>query len=184
MNTEFNTLSLLEKVIFLINKTKSYLCFWFFGPVGVSKLLLSLSKKNVVFFGKSLFFQKLGNFFGVVSSFSLALSGSLKWFFCEIYITGKGFRFERVRVQKIKTLAGFRLYLGLRCVFRFLLPKDSILIGVNKRKIILAARNVQQLNNFAQKIQQLKPPAKFYRQGINLKFRVRRLQNFRHKKRH
>jgi hypothetical protein len=180
MKEDFNTLNIPEKVIFFFQYLNSYLSFWVFGPTGISKLLIRF-KKALINLDSVLYFPRIGNSFGAVSSFSCALSGGLKWFFCEIFITGKGFRFERVR--RAGKLGGFRLYMGLRCVFRFLLPRDSILIGINKRKLIITSKNIQQLNNFAQKIQQLKPPAKFYRQGINLKFRVKKLQNFRHKKR-
>jgi hypothetical protein len=73
--------------------------------------------------------------------------------------------------------------MGLRSIFRLFLPLGSAVIGINKRKIVLCHKSAQQLNNFAQMVQMLKKPAKFYRQGISLRFRIRKMQNFRHKKR-
>lgn len=106
----------------------------------------------------------------------------MKFFVCEIFIVGKGYRFSRVYNSK-KQVKGFRLFLGLRSIFRFLMPVNSIFIGLNKRKLVILSKVAQHLHNFAQRIQNVKTPVKFYKQGLFLRYKVRRSQNFRHKKR-
>jgi hypothetical protein len=102
----------------------------------------------------------------------------------EIYLEGRGFTFMRRKLKNIQlNVSTFLIFFGKKQIFEINFPPSVFLFLINKKKLILRNKDIQKLHNFVIKLQKIKIPLKYKQIGICLRFRYKRLVNFRKKKR-
>jgi len=179
---------MLQKDILISFETKSrisnnsLLSFWVSGPFATIGVQKSVNSPFLINHKKTLvFLEQTKNFWNFLNSLSTVVYAVFKFFFLELFITGKGYKFERT--ANVNGTRCFSLFLGLKCVFVVKPASGCFVVGLNKRKVVICSSNSGMLMSYARQLQLLKYPTKYYMQGLNLRFKVRKLQNFRHKKR-
>jgi len=115
-------------------------------------------------------------------------TSSTRTYFLEVFVYGKGYRWSRLGI--VGRTDRFALLMGMRSVVLANIPNSLDLFGINKKKMIIRSCSVSELHDFSSRLQNTKPPGKYfsqgpghYPQGLSLRFKFRKLQNFRHKKR-